>query len=42
MYIFRLKTNPDMSLGDVTTTNMNMIGGGVQMNVVPSEMFACM
>ena len=37
----RLKSNPKLTLGDVTTTNMNKIEGGVQINVVPAEMHAC-
>jgi len=32
-----LDDNSCMKLGDVTTCNINMINGGVQMNVVPSE-----
>ena len=32
-----LEANPDLTLGDVTTVNMTMISGGVQMNVVPNE-----
>ena len=32
-----LEANPEFTLGDVTTVNMTMISGGVQMNVVPNE-----
>ncbi|XP_065214153.1 aminoacylase-1A [Planococcus citri] len=34
----RLNSNPELSIGDVTTINMTYIEGGVQMNVVPPEM----
>lgn len=34
----RLKDNPDLSLGDVTTCNLTMLKGGVQFNVVPAEL----
>ncbi|XP_064633327.1 aminoacylase-1-like [Lineus longissimus] len=33
----RLKSDPDIALGDVTTTNMTMLKGGVQPNVIPAE-----
>lgn len=36
----RLKSNPELTLGDVTTLNINMLKGGVQYNVVPSSMSA--
>ena len=29
--------SPEMTLGDVTTVNLTMMSGGVQMNVVPNE-----
>ncbi|CAB3409536.1 unnamed protein product [Caenorhabditis bovis] len=32
-----LESNPSMTLGDVTTTNMTIINGGVQVNVVPEK-----
>jgi len=32
-----LEANPEFTLGDVTTVNLTMISGGVQMNVVPNE-----
>ncbi|CAL4066509.1 unnamed protein product, partial [Meganyctiphanes norvegica] len=34
----RLKTNPSLNLGDVTTVNLTMLEGGVQFNVVPAEL----
>jgi len=36
----RLEANPDLTLGDVTTINLTQIEGGVQVNVVPSELTA--
>jgi aminoacylase len=36
----RLKSDSSLALGDVTTVNMTMIQGGVQQNVVPSELKA--
>ncbi|XP_045604702.1 aminoacylase-1 [Procambarus clarkii] len=33
-----LKENQDLSLGDVTSVNLTMLEGGVQYNVVPSEL----
>jgi len=36
----RWKNNPKFTLGDVTTSNLTMIEGGVQSNVIPSEMKA--
>ena len=38
---FRLKSNPNLTLGDVTTTNMTIVEGGVQANVIPAELHAC-
>jgi len=35
---FRLDSNPELRLGDVTTVNWTVSEGGVQPNVVPSEM----
>ena len=32
-----LEANPEFTLGDVTTVNLTMISGGVQMNVEPNE-----
>lgn len=34
----RLEADPALSIGDVTTVNLTMIQGGVQMNVVPPLM----
>lgn len=31
----RLENNPELTIGDVTTVNMTMVGGGVQGNVIP-------
>lgn len=31
----KLKNNPELLLGDVTTINLTMLEGGVQSNVVP-------
>lgn len=31
----RLKENPELTIGDVTTVNITMINGGVQLNTVP-------
>ncbi|CAH1782537.1 unnamed protein product [Owenia fusiformis] len=36
----KLNTNACLKLGDVTTLNMTMLEGGVQYNVVPTELFA--
>ncbi|KAK6174932.1 hypothetical protein SNE40_013488 [Patella caerulea] len=36
----RLESNPNLTLGDVTTVNLTMVEGGVQMNVIPAEMKA--
>ncbi|KAF5287664.1 hypothetical protein FQR65_LT12194 [Abscondita terminalis] len=33
----KLKNNPELSLGDVTSINVNIIEGGVQANVIPPE-----
>ncbi|XP_067685085.1 aminoacylase-1A-like [Haliotis asinina] len=33
----RLKSNPNLSPGDVTTVNMTILKGGIQFNVVPTE-----
>lgn len=33
-----LDSNPDFTIGDVTTINLTMINGGVQSNVVPPIM----
>src|SRR5690348_12293927 len=35
-----LNSRPDMLLGDVTSVNMTMLGGGLQANVVPPELSA--
>lgn len=34
----KLKDNPNLTIGDVTTINLTMLQGGVQSNVVPPEM----
>ncbi|XP_076265532.1 aminoacylase-1-like isoform X1 [Rhynchophorus ferrugineus] len=34
----KLASNPDLTLGDVTTVNLTQIEGGVQSNVVPPEL----
>ncbi|XP_063867714.1 aminoacylase-1-like isoform X4 [Scylla paramamosain] len=34
----RLRENPDLQLGDVTTVNLTMLEGGVQFNVVPAQL----
>jgi len=33
----RLEANPDLTLGDVTTVNLTLMEGGVQVNVVPDK-----
>lgn len=33
----KLDDNPKLTLGDVTTVNLTMMSGGIQMNVVPQE-----
>lgn len=35
-----LDQNPDLVLGDVTTVNLTILQGGVQVNVVPPEFVA--
>lgn len=34
----KLKDNPQLNQGDVTAVNLTMLKGGLQTNVVPSEM----
>ncbi|XKL62507.1 hypothetical protein PGB90_002340 [Kerria lacca] len=34
----KLKSNPNLTLGDVTTVNLTILEGGVQSNVVPAEL----
>uniref|UniRef100_A0A1B6D3W7 N-acyl-aliphatic-L-amino acid amidohydrolase n=1 Tax=Clastoptera arizonana TaxID=38151 RepID=A0A1B6D3W7_9HEMI len=34
----KLKDNPELTIGDVTTINLTMISGGVQTNVLPPEL----
>ena len=34
----KLENNPELYIGDVTTVNLTMLGGGVQANVVPPEL----
>lgn len=34
----RLKNNPELTIGDVTTVNLTQIYGGIQNNVVPPEL----
>lgn len=33
----RLKNDPNLTIGDVTTVNVTTINGGIQQNVVPPE-----
>jgi len=37
----RLKDNPELQIGDVTTINLTSVDGGVQSNVVPPVLTAC-
>lgn len=37
----RLRDNPELQIGDVTTINLTTVAGGVQSNVVPPELTAC-
>ncbi|CAA92445.1 N-acyl-aliphatic-L-amino acid amidohydrolase [Caenorhabditis elegans] len=32
-----LESNPDLTIGDVTTLNVNIVNGGVQFNVIPEK-----
>lgn len=34
----RLKDDPKLTLGDITMVNLTMLEGGLQSNIVPSEM----
>lgn len=34
----KLKNNPELKMGDVTAVNLTMLKGGLQTNIVPSEM----
>lgn len=34
----KLETNPNLTIGDVTTVNLTILEGGVQTNVVPNLM----
>lgn len=36
----KLKNNPELSIGDVTTVNLTIIKGGLQSNIVPSTLTA--
>ncbi len=36
--LIRLKADPSLRLGDVTSLNVTMLGGGIQWNVVPDAM----
>lgn len=36
----KLKSNPEFTIGDVTTVNLTILSGGVQSNVVPSTLTA--
>lgn len=36
----KLKNNPKLTIGDVTTVNLTIIKGGLQSNVVPSSLRA--
>ncbi|XP_067010222.2 aminoacylase-1 [Anabrus simplex] len=38
----RLENNPHLTIGDVTSLNVNMLKGGVQNNVIPPEMSVVM
>lgn len=35
--VAKLRNNPELSIGDVTTVNVTMINGGVQSNVLPPD-----
>lgn len=35
--VAKLNSNPELTIGDVTTVNLTMIEGGVQSNVVPPD-----
>lgn len=37
----KLLANPALTPGDVITLNLTIVEGGVQLNVVPSELAAC-
>lgn len=34
----KLKKNPELTTGDVTTVNLTQITGGIQNNVIPTEL----
>lgn len=36
----KLESSKDLKLGDVTTVNLTKVDGGVQLNVIPSELNA--
>lgn len=36
-----LAANPELTVGDVTTSNITIINGGVQVNVVPEKFETC-
>ncbi|CAL8088924.1 unnamed protein product [Orchesella dallaii] len=36
----RLESDPNLLLGDVTTVNLTMLGGGMQINICPTELSA--
>jgi len=38
LYTFRLNSDPSMHLGDITSVNVTMLGGGIQWNVVPDSL----
>lgn len=37
----RLDNNPEYTIGDVTSINLTRINGGIQSNVIPSQITAC-
>lgn len=36
--VFRLESNPELTIGDVTTVNLTVMNGGKQSNVVPPSL----
>lgn len=37
----RLAEDPDLTIGDVTSVNLTKASGGVQSNVIPSQLMLC-
>lgn len=35
--VAKLANSPELSVGDVTSVNLTMLSGGVQINVIPPE-----